>query len=88
MNYYTEYLDSGIGDDYQKLQDERHRQLQLLSEARERDVLVMASDLDLDDSRIMINESDILPVTDQLAVLTGNKLDLIPRDARRHRRNR
>ena len=77
MNYYTEYLDSGIGADYQKLQDERHRQLQLISEARERDVLVMASDLDLDDSKIMINQSDILPVTDQLAVLTGNKLDLI-----------
>ena len=53
MNYYTEYLDSGIGADLQKLQDERHRQLQLISEARERDVLVMASDLDLDDSKIM-----------------------------------
>ena len=77
MNYYTEYLDSGIGGDYQKLRDERQRQLQLLSEVRERDVLVMASDLDVDDPKIMINQSDILPITDQLAGLNGNKLDLI-----------
>lgn len=76
MGIYTEYLDRQFN--FQDLSAERKRQLCRISELREgRDVLVLAADLNKGQVPISINYSDLLPINDQLANLSGKALDLI-----------
>lgn len=75
MGFYTEYLDKGLS--FQQLTTERKKQLRKISEIRGRDVLVFASDLSKSKAPIAICYEDILPFSDQLANLNGDKLDLI-----------
>lgn len=77
MGYYTEYLDRNMN--VQQLNAERKSQLTRISELRGRDVLVYASDFDKPDTPphwLMIAYADVLPITDQISNLRGEKLDL------------
>ena len=73
MGVYTEYLNKSL--DFDKLQAERKIQLGRISKLRDRDILVIAADLTKPNSSL--DYSDILPVQDQLATLTGTALDII-----------
>ena len=76
MGVYTEYLDRKLT--FQDLTKERKAQLKRISDLRGgRDVLVFAADLAKANAPISITYPDILPITDQLANLKGDKLDLI-----------
>lgn len=75
VGVYTEYLDRSMSFD--ELIAERKKQLQRISTIRGRDILVFAADLNKGSVPISINYSDIIPITDQLANLTGSKLDLV-----------
>jgi hypothetical protein len=73
---YSEYLNLGL--DFDGLQAERKKQLKIISALRGgRDILVYAADLTKNTPLIMMDYSDILPVQDQLANLSGNQLDVI-----------
>jgi hypothetical protein len=74
MGYYSEYLDMPL--DFEGLQQERKKQLAQISKLRgDRDVLVIASDLNKPNNTI--DYSDILPVQDQLANLNKKEIDII-----------
>ena len=75
MGVYLEYLNKQLT--FAGLTEERKRQLRRISELRGRDVLVYASDINKAKAMIAMNYSDILPITDQLANLHGERLDLI-----------
>lgn len=76
MGIYAEYLDRNL--DFAQLSTERKRQLKRISELRgDRDVLVYASDLAKPQAPVSIAYADLVPFSDQLANLTGSKLDLI-----------
>jgi ClpP class serine protease len=76
MGFYSEYLDRQLN--MEQLTTERKRQLQHISELRgNRDVLVLAADLNKADAPISLDYSDLLPVNDQLSNLSGKALDLI-----------
>ncbi|MBN1397696.1 MAG: Clp protease ClpP [Bacteroidetes bacterium] len=76
MGYYSEYLDKNLSFD--ELINERKKQLKIISNLRgDRDILVIAADLNKGNAPIGIDFSDILPVTDQLSNLNGTSLDLI-----------
>lgn len=75
MGAYAEYLDRQF--DFEKLTSERKRQLKRISELRGgRDILVYASDL-MKGRETMMDFSDILPIQDQLANLSGKEIDII-----------
>jgi hypothetical protein len=82
VGIYSAYLDQGLGSDINALNKERKQQLARISQRRGRDVLVYATDLkpvatpERSLLRYMSN-ADILPLTDQLANLSGRALDLI-----------
>ncbi len=75
MGFYSEYLNAGLNP--VALQIERRTQLQRIAEARGRDILVIAADLDLADNIAAIDHSDLMPVTDMLQNLDGTALDLV-----------
>lgn len=78
MGAYSEYLSKQHWS-YPELQAERKKQLQRIATLRDRDVLVIAADQSKAglNAPISMDYSDILPVEDQLSVLTGKKLDVI-----------
>lgn len=62
----------------EQLTAERKKQLGLISQLRgNRDVLVVAADLNKMEGQIAINYSDLLAVNDQLSVLKGDAIDLL-----------
>lgn len=61
---------------FDELSSERKRQLARISDIRERDIVVFASDLGKDCPN-SIEFSDIVPFTDQLSQAKGNKIDII-----------
>lgn len=76
MGIYAEYLDKKLN--FQRVAAERKAQLKRISELRgNRDVLVFAADLKNNRQPIGINYSDLLPLNDQLANLTGKAIDII-----------
>lgn len=74
---YTEYLDQNLTID--QLNVERKIQLKKISDLREgRDILVYAADMRKGHiAPISITPDDLTPITDQLSVLDGDKIDLI-----------
>ena len=77
MGIYTEYLDRFRSGNFDELAAERKKQLRRISELRKRDVLVFAADINKSIPQISIDYSDLLPFTDQLSNLKGDRLDLI-----------
>jgi Serine dehydrogenase proteinase len=78
LGVYTEYLDKQLA--FPDLTAERKLQLQRISSLRKgRDILVYAADLNKGNTGapISIDYSDILPISDQLANLSGSALDVI-----------
>lgn len=76
MGVYSEYLDKQLS--FPDLTAERKKQLKLISEFRgDRDILVYAADLNKRVDAISINYADLLPISDQLSNLKGNKIDVI-----------
>lgn len=79
MGVYSEYLDRSMG--FPELQEERKKQLRRIAELRSRDVLVYAANqspqIALANVNIGIEYADLLPINDQLANLSGTKLDFI-----------
>ncbi|MBI1817762.1 MAG: ATP-dependent Clp protease proteolytic subunit [Deltaproteobacteria bacterium] len=76
MGIYSHYLDQQL--DFQQVSTERKKQLKRISEIRGgRDVLVFAADLNKAQAPISISYADLLPISDQLANLKGEALDLI-----------
>jgi hypothetical protein len=81
MGIYSEYLDNAeIAQNFPKLVEERKRQLKRIADKRGRDVLSFVADLNKQGTpgaMIAVGYPDVLPITDQLANLKGEKLDLI-----------
>ncbi len=78
MGFYTEYLDSQIGQNFELLTAERKKLLSKIAELRGgRDVLVFAADLNKEVPAVSIGYPDLLPISDQIANLSGRRLDLI-----------
>jgi hypothetical protein len=75
LGIYAEYL-STISD-FDQITKERKKQLNRISEIRDRDILVYTADHTRNEARISIDYSDILPFEDQLANLSRNKIDII-----------
>lgn len=75
VGVYGEYLDKQFT--YAQLAAERKGQLARIATARGRDVLVYAADLNKPRAPVTMNYGDILPITDQLANLKGDRLDLV-----------
>jgi ATP-dependent protease ClpP protease subunit len=76
MGFYTEYLDRRMN--MEQLTAERKNQLARISQLHgDRDILVVAADLNKVEAPITINYSDLLAVNDQLSVLKGEAIDLI-----------
>src|SRR5262245_41714728 len=82
MAIFTEYLDAQL--DLAQLAAERKKQLQRISDHRQRDVLVCAADTSVHlrnkgnvAAATLISLPDVLPITDQLSRCTGKSLDLI-----------
>ena len=76
MGIYSEYLDQGPALD---LMSERKKQLQRIAKIRRREVLVYVSDAGKarQGAPVAIDNSDLLPFTDQLAELNGGSVDVI-----------
>ena len=76
MGIYSEYLDLGPALD---LLAERKKQLGRIAQRRKRDVLVYASDSAKarQGAPVAIDNSDLLPITDQLSNLTGTAIDAL-----------
>jgi len=76
MGIYSEYLDQGPTLD---LNAERKKQLGLIASLRKRDVLVYASDSNKGQQGVPValDNSDLLPITDQLSNLQGNAIDVL-----------
>jgi hypothetical protein len=81
MGIYSEYLDRQFS--LEELLAERKKQLNRISQARGRDILVFAADLGKTAASILINYEDLLPIRDQLDNLTGRSLDLSTSQERR-----
>jgi hypothetical protein len=77
MGFYSEYLDKGMS--FQALTEERKRILKQISKIRGRDVLVYAADVmkGAQGAAVALVYDDLLPVTDQLANLSGKAIDVI-----------
>lgn len=76
MGIYSEYLDLGPALD---LLAERKKQLGRIAQHRKRDVLVYASDSAKarQGAPVAIDNSDLLPITDQLSNLNGTAIDVL-----------
>lgn len=79
MGIYSDYLNSGVAGDFEKLTKERKRQLRRISGLRGRDVLVIAADMgkQVPGLTTAITFEDRLPISDQLSNLHGAAPDLI-----------
>ena len=76
MGYYADYLNNLKS--FKDIFDERKKVLKKISELRgNRDVLVIAADFAKGKFPIAIDYTDILPVSDLLSNLTGEKIDII-----------
>lgn len=77
MGVYSEYLNAGLN--FEQLGDERKKQLGRVSQLRGgRDVLVMAAHFaKAGVAPVSIDVDDLLPLTDQLANLSGGALDVV-----------
>lgn len=76
MGVYTEYLDRRMN--FQQITEERKKQLQRISDQRGGNaILVYAANITLSNVPIGIGYDDLLPFTDQIGNLKGDKLDLI-----------
>ncbi|MFN7927114.1 MAG: Clp protease ClpP [Blastocatellia bacterium] len=76
MGIYTEYLNQQF--DHARLEQERKTQLLRISKLRsDRDILVIAADLNKGQQPIAISYSDLLPFNDQLQSLSGTAIDVI-----------
>jgi len=76
MGIYSEYLDQGPALD---LNGERKRQLTRIAGLRNRDILVYASDSSKarQGAPVAIDNSDLLPIIDQLSNLGGKAIDVL-----------
>jgi len=76
MGIYSEYLDQGAALD---LLAERKKQLRRMAELRGREVLVYASDSAKarQGAPVAIDNSDLLPITDQISNLKGSSIDVL-----------
>jgi len=77
MPIYSEYLNRGMP--FEEIQNERKAQLTRISRLRQRDVLVIAADLDKGAVKapVAILPSDLLSIRDQLDGLSGAAIDVI-----------
>lgn len=76
MGIYADYLNQNIHGN--ELVQERKRQLKRISELRDgRAILVFASALTKARAPIAIDYDDIVPISDQISNLTGDKIDII-----------
>ena len=75
MGIYSEYLDRQFTFD--QLAAERKLQLKRIGELRARDVLAFAANLQNSRQPIAINYTDLLPIQDQIANLSGKAIDVI-----------
>ena len=76
MGYLTEYLNRNMT--FEQVTAERKDQLRTIARARGgRDVLVYAADLNKTQVPTQLDYSDLLPVSDQLADLRGQAIDVI-----------
>lgn len=74
MGVYSEYLDKQFS--FEELSMERKKQLQRISNIRERDIIVYASNIGKNAPN-SIDYSDILPFSDQLSNLNSEDIDII-----------
>lgn len=76
MGIYSEYLDQGSKLD---LQGERKKQLGRIAQLRQREILVYASDSSKarQGAPVAIDNSDLLPITDQVSNLKGTSIDVL-----------
>lgn len=75
MGIYSEYLEKHFS--FAEINFERKHQLNRISQIRNRDILVFASDFTKGNAPISISFEDLLPIKDQSSNLHGNALDLI-----------
>jgi ClpP class serine protease len=76
MGIYSEYLDRHMSLD--DLNRERKEQLRRIAKARDRDILVYASDTNkATQAPVALNNSDLILVNDQLSNLTGKAIDVL-----------
>jgi hypothetical protein len=76
LGVYSDYINQGM--DFEALTEERKRQLARIGELRGRDVLVYAADLNAPpQAPVSVLYADLLPITDQLSDLSGDRIDLI-----------
>src|SRR5208283_1152661 len=76
MGIYSEYLDQGAG---LNLIAERKTQLQRIAQLRKREILVHAADSAKarQGAPVALDNSDLLPITDQLSSLNGGSIDVL-----------
>lgn len=79
MDYFTEYLNSGVINNFELLTKERKKQLKKIQEIRgkNRDIMVYASDLMKGDAPISINYDDKLAFYDQIPKTKNKAIDII-----------
>lgn len=75
MGIYSEYLDRQFN--LEQLAAERKVQLKRIGEIRGRDILAFAVNLQNSRQPIAINYTDLLPIQDQIANLSGKAIDVI-----------
>jgi ClpP class serine protease len=73
----AQHLEPFSSGNFEELSAERKSQLKRIGELRGRDVLVFAADINKNVQQISIDYSDLLPFTDQLSNLKGDRLDLL-----------
>ena len=78
MDYFTEYLNSGLVSNFELLTEERKKQLRAIQSIRgkERDIMVYASDL-TKDAPVSINYDDKLAFYDQIPKSDNTAIDII-----------
>lgn len=74
MGVYSDYLDKQFS--FEELSNERKKQLQRISNIRNRDIIVYASNINANAPN-SIDYSDILPFSDQLSNLKSEDIDII-----------
>jgi serine dehydrogenase proteinase len=76
MGIYSEYLDKHFSLD--DLNKERKAQLRRIAEFRQRDILAYAADSGkAAQAPVALNNSDLIPITDQLSNLPGQAIDVV-----------
>jgi len=75
MGIYSEYINQRLS--FEQITNERKVQLKRISEIRQRDILVYASDSNKSNLPISILPADLLPFKDQLSYLTTDKVDVL-----------